>query len=235
MADKPGSDALKEKERRLRGGFDDDVGLRVHRAVSWLQGADRAAADDDLDTAFICYWIAFNAVYVQAGQLHQRYHEREFFNWFFEQVCELDADNVIYDAIWQRFSQSIRSLVDNHFVFAPFWRHQHGEQDSAAWQSWFEGERKRILAALGRRDTVGVLTVVFDRLYVLRNQLMHGGATWNSTVNRAQVRDGTAILAFLVPHFVELMMDNPAHGWGVPPYPVVDGAGASVETRRKTS
>ena len=26
---------------------------------------------------------------------------------------------------------------------------------------------------------------------------------------------------FLVPHFVELMMDNPAHGWGVPPYPVV--------------
>ena len=43
----------------------------------------------------------------------------------------------------------------------------------------------------------------------------------------AQVRDGTDILAFLVPHFVELMMDNSAHGWGVPPYPVVDGTGAS--------
>ena len=235
MADKPSSDALKEKERRLRGGFDDDVGLRVHRAVSWLQGADRAVADDDLDTAFICYWIAFNAVYVQSTVLHQQRQEREFFKWFFEQVCELDADNVVYDAIWQRFSQSIRSLVNNHFVFAPFWRHQHGEPKNDAWQSWFESERRRILAALGRRDTVGVLTVVFDRLYVLRNQLMHGGATWNSRVNRAQVRDGTAILAFLVPHFVELMMDNPAHGWGVPPYPVVDAAAASVEMHGKIS
>ena len=53
--------------------------------------------------------------------------------------------------------------------------------------------------------------------------------------NRSQVRDGTDILAFLVRHFVELMMDNPAHGWGVPPYPVVDGAGANAEVRRKTS
>lgn len=226
-ADKSKSDALKEKERRLRGGFDDDVRLRIHRAVSWLQGADRAAAADDLDTAFICYWIAFNAVYVQAAVLHKRFEEREFFRWFFRKVCELDADNVIYDAIWKRFSQSIRSLMDNHFVYAPFWRHQHGEPNNDAWQSWFQGERRSIHAALGRHDTVRVLTVVFDRLYVLRNQLMHGGATWNSTVNRAQVRDGTDILAFLVPHFVDLMMDNPAHDWGVPPYPVVDGATAN--------
>ena len=51
--------------------------------------------------------------------------------------------------------------------------------------------------------------MVFDRLYVLRNQLVHGGATWNSSVNRAQVRDGAAILGFLLPVFVDLMMDNP--------------------------
>lgn len=30
------------------------------------------------------------------------------------------------------------------------------------------------------------------RLYVLRNQLVHGSATWNSSANRAKVRDGTA-------------------------------------------
>ena len=59
-------------------------------------------------------------------------------------------------------------------------------------------------------------------LYVLRNQLVHGGSTWNSGVNRAQVRDGAEILAFLVPVFVDLMMDNSQEDWGRPFYPVVD-------------
>jgi len=60
-----------------------------------------------------------------------------------------------------------------------------------------------------------------DRLYVLRNQLFHGGATWNNGINRAQVRDGAAILTFLMPVFVDLMMENPKADWGRPFYPVV--------------
>ena len=66
-----------------------------------------------------------------------------------------------------------------------------------------------------------VLSNVFDRLYVLRNQLVHGGSTWNSDINRDQVRDGAAILEFLVPVFVDVMMDNPQEDWGRPFYPVV--------------
>ena len=46
--------------------------------------------------------------------------------------------------------------------------------------------------------------MLFDRLYVLRNQLVHGGATWNSSVNRGQVKAGAEILAFLVPVFVDV-------------------------------
>lgn len=71
-------------------------------------------------------------------------------------------------------------------------------------------------------NSARVLSFVFDRLYVLRNQLVHGGSTWNSGVNRAQVRDGAAILAFLLPVFVDLMMDNPGKDWGKPFYPVVE-------------
>lgn len=62
---------------------------------------------------------------------------------------------------------------------------------------------------------------MFDRLYVLRIQLVHGEATRNSAVNRAQVREGAAILAFLMQVFVELMMENPHSEWGRPFYPVV--------------
>ena len=71
------------------------------------------------------------------------------------------------------------------------------------------------------QDTARTLSFVFDRLYVLRNQLVHGGATWNSAVNRDQVRDGAAILGSLVPVFVDVMMDNPHGDWGRSFYHVV--------------
>ena len=64
--------------------------------------------------------------------------------------------------------------------------------------------------------------MLFGRLYVLRNQLVHGGATWNGSVNRNQVEDSAKIMAFLIPLFIELMMENPAENWGKPYYPVVD-------------
>ena len=57
---------------------------------------------------------------------------------------------------------------------------------------------------------------------VLRNQLIHGGATWNSSVNRSQVKDGAALLGVLLPIFIDILMDNPGNDWGRPYYPVVD-------------
>ena len=90
------------------------------------------------------------------------------------------------------------------------------------WEDWFRASGRRVRRALEDRDTVRVLRLVFDRPYVLRNQIVYGGATWNSRVNRNQVRDGAAILAFLMPVFVDVMMDNPREDWGRPFYPVVE-------------
>ena len=215
-------DALKAKQRRLRDDFGQELSLRVHRAISWLQGAERAAAADDSDTAFICYWIAFNAAYVQGPDLHKQFPEHQFVSWYFDTIVALDDDRVVYDAIWTRFSGVIRTFLNNHYVYRPFWQFQHGEQEFENWRQRFEQERHRVHRALARQDTVRILEALFDRLYVLRNQLMHGGATWSGNVNRDQVRDGTAILGSLVPRFVDLMMAHPNEPWGVPPYPVVE-------------
>ena len=217
-------DALKAKQRHLREGFGQALSLRVHRAISWLQGAERAAAAEDSDAAFICYWIAFNAAYVQGPDLHKQFPEHQFVARYFRIIVALDDDGLVYDAIWSRFSGAIRMFLDNHYVYRPFWQFQHGERAFENWRQRFEQERQRVHRALARQDTVGILEALFDRLYVLRNQLMHGGATWSGNVNRDQVRDGTAILGSLVPRFVDLMMSHPGEAWGVPPYPVVDGA-----------
>ncbi|GMN03899.1 hypothetical protein [Erythrobacter sp. MTPC3] len=218
-------ETLKQKQRELRDGFPLPLTLRVHRALSWLRRAENEK--DDLDVRFILLWIGFNAAY--AGDLDRALdgegkagNERDRFDKFFATLVEMDRDNRIYNAIWERFSQEIRLLLDNKFVFAPFWRHQAGEFGGAGWEVSFESARAAANRAVAQRNTSIVLSVLFDRLYVLRNQLVHGGATWDSSANRNQVRDGASLLGCLLPVFIDLMMDNPDAEWAMPMYPVVE-------------
>jgi hypothetical protein len=129
-----------------------------------------------------------------------------------------DAAFIFY---WIAFNAAYADELRNKFVFQPFWRYQNAPGHQG-WEAAFERSKRRVGHALTQKDTQTILSIVFDRLYVLRNQLVHGGATWNSRVNREQVRDGSRILAVLVPEFIDLMMDNPDEAWGAPYYPVVE-------------
>ena len=66
-----------------------------------------------------------------------------------------------------------------------------------------------------------VLSILFERLYVLRCSLVHGGATWNSQVNRAQVQDGVNLLHSTVLVIVDLMVAHPELDLGAVAFPVV--------------
>jgi len=211
---------LKAKQRAIRGGFPESVGLRIHRAISWIGRAEMAGQDDD--ARFIFLWIAFNAAYANERDFQVAVQsEREVFLEYFRKLVSLDADRRIYLAIWQRFSGPVRVLMESRFLYNPFWQHHNGIAGFADWEERFNVSRRAFLHAFEAGDTARVLSFVFNRLYVLRNQVVHGGSTWNSSVNRNQVRDGAAILGFLLPVFVDLMMDNPQSDWGRPFYPVV--------------
>jgi len=195
------------------------LALRVHRALSWLGRAEKES--DDPDAAFIFFWIAFNAAYAKDRQHSVESTERSQFADFFDTILTLDSNQAIYDAIWTRFSDSIRLLLDNEFVFQPFWDH-HAGRGREDWKRLFERRNSIVRRSLATRDTGAILSTLFDRLYVLRIQLMHGGASWGSSVNRDQVQDGARILAFLVPLFIDLMMSHPEIDWGPPDYPVIN-------------
>ncbi len=51
-----------------------------------------------------------------------------------------------------------------------------------------------------------IISILLDRLYVLCNQLVHGGSTWKSKVNRDQVRDGYRILEDIIPAIIHVIM-----------------------------
>jgi hypothetical protein len=210
---------LKRKQRTLRKGFPETLGLRAHRAISWLGRAE--AEDKDADVRFILLWIGFNSAYASEINVDAT-SERSAFKVYFDTLVSLDRSHRIYDAVWERFSQEIRPLLANKYVFAPFWHNQNGLDGYQDWAGQLASSQKIIATAMKQFDTARILCVMFDRLYVLRNQLVHGGATWNGSVNRNQVRDGAAVLGWLLPVFIDIMMDNPESAWGRPFYPVVD-------------
>jgi len=217
-----GFDGLKERHRVIRSEVDypQELSLRVHRALSWLQPAEK---EDDPDVRFVLYWIAFNAAYAKAVPEHESTTEREQMQAFFQRLVELDTDGLIYKAIWTDFEGAIKLLLDNKYVFGPFWRYHNGEVSERNWKQWFSTARHIIKNALAKQDSAQILTSLFPRIYTLRNQMVHGGATWHSAVNRDQVRDCTVILSRLVPIFIKLMMEDKTSQWDTPAYPVVEG------------
>ena len=213
--------ALRERHRALRGQQSDALATRLHRAISWLQRASADNSDDD--TRFIHLWISLNAVY--ASDFDFEDSERARAVRFLARVVDADEEGRLHAVLFRQFPGPIRTLIDSPYVFAPFWRALRDHDPSVRWKGRFDASRKAAMTALLEKRTVDLLSIVLDRLYVLRNQLVHGGATWNSQVNRAQLRDGCAILGTLVPAILQILLD--ASGFDDDPiaYPVIpDGA-----------
>lgn len=208
---------LKEQHRRVRDGHAEALRVRIHRAISWLSRAEQEK--DDLDARYIFQWIAFNAAYASEFGFEQK--EREQVHQFIDRLLRLDHEHHLHNALFHQFSGPIRTLIDNRFVFEPFWRAMREHDASNAWETSFTAAKKRALDAVMNKDTATLLSIVLDRLYVLRNQLIHGGATWNGGTNRAQMKDGTSILVVLLPMIVGLMMQGRDEDFGEVAFPVV--------------
>ena len=200
----------------------DGLNHRLRRTLSWLGRAEREI--EDSDAAFIFLWIAFNAMYDQQGV--PPFHEREKANFkaYLDTIFCLESDRM--DAVMRNLSTDVENLLNNKYVF----RNAH--------EDW----KRRLKDRKGKRESVWykrtkeTLHQLLDSLYALRNQMLHGSATWNGNVNRPQVISGAKIMATLVPHFIDVMIRHPdgpqpvrdevaagahAGGWGAPRYPVV--------------
>lgn len=221
-----GKPTFKEIDDRRREEFpyekdgDPDLNLRLRRSVSWLGRAEEFYYSDrpDLDLAFTCYWIAFNALYDKDPYLPQPPAAKDAFGKFFETVIGYDDERTIFNEIWQNFSGPIWVLLNNQFVFEPFWKHHNGVAGFENWQGRFEQSKSTATRALAEGNIKDVLCVLFERLYVLRKQVVHGNSTWSGGRGNDQLRDSANIMAFLLPLFITLIMDNWKMDLGKPYY-----------------
>lgn len=168
--------------------------------------------------------VAFNAAYGQLGSpWSSSEKERDSFKKYLEKIVACDYE-AIQGAIFPELASLIDTFVNNKYVYEPFWRYHNKEHECRDWERDYESSTKVAKHALWNGHTTIVLRELLDRLYTLRNQLLHGGATWKSSVNRNQVEAGARIMSSLVPHFIEVMIEHP-DDWGAPRYPVVQESG----------
>jgi hypothetical protein len=210
---------LQALSRRLKSDplTPESTNVRLYRAVSWLICASEQSKQPDL--AFISHWIAFNALYAADVDPVSPTAERERFRIFIRKLVSHDEHNRIYSILWEKFSGSLRVLIENKYLFKTFWDHQRGL--TSGWEQSFQRANEAAMHHLNDRRVSEFLEIVLDRLYILRNQLIHGGSTFRSSVNRESVKTGNRVLELLVPVFVDIMMKNPGEDWGEIHFPVV--------------
>lgn len=210
---------LKTRHRNEREHYSQALSTRVHRSLSWLKKAEQC---EDDDSKFTFLWIAFNSAYAQDFEQKANYGERGLYQEFLCRLVELDSDDFLAEIVWKNYSGSIRSVLDNEFILESYWHYHSGRISEDQWKKARSKAKVAANTALGHNNTASVLSIVFSRLYTLRNQIIHGGATYDSSANRQQLRDCTMLLEQVLPTIIKIMMDSSKELWGDPVYPFIE-------------
>jgi hypothetical protein len=178
--------------------------LRSYRARSWLRAAGDA---DSLDARFIFLWVAFNSLYGQ-----RRAHDWLDVEAFLGKVLHSDAERVRKDLL-DLHDEGI-ALLGLEFLCFEYWA--WGFTDRVA-----ETITGHILQAefnWAAKTPHKSLFPIFERLYVLRNQVFHGSAKFGSSKNRDSLRPAVPLLERLVRTFCEIVGEDERDArWGSPP------------------
>ena len=208
---------LKRKLKLVDNNVAENDIIRLHRAISWIKCSEEQSSNPDLK--FITLWIAFNACYADNDNHDMSLTEKKRFKDFISRLVMLDKEERFFKLLWFKFSGPVRLLMDNKFAYKQFWDAWRGEK--VDWERLFKQSKIDSRNYLAHQQVAQLLGLVLDRLYTVRNQLIHGGATYNSKVNRSQVKDASQILEFLLPIIIDIMLTNIDEDWGVINYPVI--------------
>lgn len=127
---------LKARLKELLDVAPEDFRVRTHRAISWLARSEQVKADPDV--RFLLLWIAFNSAYARGFGTEQseRQQVRQVRR-VFDRVLEADVGKRLHQLLFRRFSGPNRRLIENRFVFEPFWRALREHDSSERWEQSF--------------------------------------------------------------------------------------------------
>ncbi|MCX5466809.1 HEPN domain-containing protein [Acinetobacter nematophilus] len=208
---------LEEVYKSKKAENSEQFNLRIHRGLSWLKKA--VILQSDLDLKFISLWIALNAIHPQSVKTN---NDEQDFSQFFNSLVRLDREQKIQHIVWDRYHDAIARLIESPYTFQNFWDDQNQKINQKVWKQAFLAEKKQVSEARQAQDTICLLRIVFQRLLTLQHQLILGGATYNSSMNRKLLQDGCNILIAVIPASMHIILENPQNfDFDTPFYPLL--------------
>jgi hypothetical protein len=185
--------------------------VRLHRAFSWL---DRAHADDD-DVRLVCLWIAFNALYSRwDSDAREPQPDRRSWSEFLARLTALDADNCLAAAL-ETHRPAVMELLGDEYLSTWFWQEPGTVRAKQSRKAMYEAQTWYF-----ERRWLMLLTRAFERIYLMRCQLVHGASTHGGQLNRASLQRCTALLAPLLEAGLVVLIDHGSNeDWGTMCYP----------------
>lgn len=189
--------------------------IRVHRACSWLQHVEELGPKDSVDARLIYRWIAFNSLY---GRWNEEKREPEP-EWqsvvsFTSQLLEIDQSGHLA-AMLEEHRKLVMSIFDDEHLSRFFWQEPTDERARKATKTKFDARTWYSEKRYGR-----ILDRVLERLYLMRCQLVHGAATFDSDLNRTAVRRSETMLGHVVTAMLLVIIDHGINeDWGSLCYP----------------
>lgn len=211
----PSLNQLDERFQHLSCAIDVNFRMRLRRALSWMHAAQTYR--QDIDIAFIALWIAFNACYA-AGGADKHTKTRNVYEHFFRKLAQYDTDKCLWRSVCCGQREAVLGLIKSKYSFSPYWNAK--KDHSIEWGSRLEKTQEFVMQSLQTEDLEAMLSVVFDRLYVIRNQIMHGGAAHGIDYNRKMLTAGYQVLEAMMPIIVAIMMTRPDVDWGEVYFPI---------------
>jgi len=183
-----------------------DFKLRLHRAISWGQASEN---ENKLDEKLIKLWISFNALY-GAG-----FTDFQDIKSFLESVIEVDKENTIKNILLNK-TNMIKNFYSIPELYYVYWKNENGnrlERENKANVLVERNKAKYLEFIKTGQDTNEILFSLFDLIYLLRNQIFHGSASYNSIDNQSTKENCVEILELFIPVIIEIMINNPDNNW----------------------
>ncbi|MGR3914798.1 MAG: HEPN domain-containing protein [Gammaproteobacteria bacterium] len=213
----------------------DENNTRMKRALSWLNRCETNSPHED-DARFLFLWIAFNAAHGADENANPgRSDSVAAFKKFLGVIVDFDQDKNRLASIALNQKEAFEETMADRFLFQQFWAAEYPRINTRTkrpkkhWHEQFCNENEQMHEklhgeCLSKNQTKHVFRHVFARLYTLRNQIIHGCATWRSKYNPRSLEHGNTILGLCIPVFLEIMLDalkdqKDMDDWGRVSYP----------------
>lgn len=192
---------------------DSDTNIRLHRAISWLEASEKAHS---IDLAFISCWIGFNALYSSSEIDSPKQESKKIWN-FIKELSKSDQDDKLWILLCSENKSLTDKIVENELLFINFWNSMHNQLEH--WEESFFYSNQEIKIFYDQKNVAKYVSAIMQRIYLLRNQLVHGGATHQGRMNRVQVEHCNRLMNKLLPCMISIMMQYPKKNWGELCYP----------------